>query len=530
MSSSIVNSALLMSATRVVNILLGVLMIPVLIRYLGGEGFAAWALFLSIGTAFSILDTGMPSSVIKHMAVCLDENDKPRANQVLTNALVFLFAMYIAFLPVIFWLAKPVVTWLRLPNGVEISAKALFVFVFASVALRSLLMGGTYTFYSARMFHTIAIISFCQSFLSNCGAIIAAYWSRRLDLSLEVFWGIQLAVVGFAFLRARHVFRWKFQVTSLNLKLLRQLTAHGFKVHVSNWTQFVNFQFDKLIIAGFVGLWAVAPYEVANRSVLALRSVLASGIEAFLPSATINAEEKLRAWGLYQKMTKLTVYGVVFFLIAPLTIAPMFLYAWTGEMGIYARWIFVALILGVVANITVLPSAIMVQAAGHAEIQTKSAIFSVILNIPLSLLFIQIWGSVGAAIGTGIALVGSAWLLFYSTHRYYGKDMAGTLNEFWYKVWPALIACLVWALFSFGLFKIWFATFDPHIRYSIHTRIYPGIVSLLLYAGCSTTIIIVLAYKGLFDREELELLFRVIRFRWFRNFCQARVPLQGKAI
>lgn len=519
-----------MSATRVVNILLGVLMIPVLIRYLGGEGFAAWALFLSVGMAFSILDIGMPSSIIKYMAVSLDEKDNAQANQVLTNALVFLFAVYMASLPVVLWLAKPIVSWLRLPNGAHYSAQALFVFVFVSIALRSLLMCGTYTFYSARMFHTIAIISFCQSFLSNCGAIIAAYWWRRLDLSLGVFWGMQLAVVGFVFLRARRVFRWKFRITSVNLTLLRQLTTHGLKVHVSNWTQLVNFQFDKLIIAGFVGLWAVAPYEVANRSVLALRSVLVSGIEAFLPSATINAEEKSRAWGLYQKMTKLTVYGVVLFLIAPLTIAPMFLYAWTGEMGIYARWIFVALILGVVANITVLPSAIIVQAAGHAEIQTKSAIFSVILNIPLSLLFIQIWGSVGAAIGTGIALVGSACLLFYSTHRYYGKDMARTLHEFWYKLWPALIVCLVWALFSFALFKVWFATFDPHVRYSIHTRIYPGIVSLLLYAGCIKTIIIVLAYKGLFDREELELLFRVIRFRWFRNFCQARAQLQGKPV
>jgi len=519
-----------MSATRVVNILLGVLMVPVLIRYLGGEGFAAWALFLSVGTAFSILDLAMPSSLVKHMAVCLDEKDNARANQVLTNALVFLCAMYIGFLPVILWLAKPAVTWLRLPNSADISAKALFLFVFASVALRSLLMGGAYTFYSARMFHTIALISFCQSFLPNCGAIIAAYWWRRLDLSLEVFWGIQLAVVGIAFLRARHVFQWKFRIASLSLKLLRQLTMHGVKVHVSNWTQLVNFQFDKLIIAGFVGLWAVAPYEVANRSVLALRSVLASGIEAFLPSATISAEEDLRAWDLYQKMTKLTVYGVVFFLIAPLTIAPMFLYAWTGEMGVYARWIFVALALGVVANITVLPAAIMVQAAGHAEIQTKSAIFSVVLNVPLSLLFIQMWGSVGAAIGTGIALVGSAWLLFYNTHRHYGKDMAKTLNKFWYKVWPALIVCSVWACFSFALFKMWFAAFEPHIRYSIHTRISPGIVSLLLYMGCITTIIFVQAYKGLFDEGELELLFRVVRFRWFKEFCKAHAPFQGKPI
>lgn len=519
-----------MSATRVVNILLGVLMIPVLIRYLGGEGFAAWALFMSVGMAFSILDIGMPSSLIKYMAVCLDEKDNAQANQVLTNALVFLFAVYIASLPAIVWLAKPIANWLRLPNGAHTSAQALLVFVFVSVALRSLLMCGTYTFYSARMFHTIAIISFCQSFLSNCGAIFAAYWWRRLDLSLEVFWGMQLAVIAFFFLRVRSVFRWKFRITSVNLKLLRQLTTHGLKVHVSNWTQLVNFQFDKLIIAGFVGLWAVAPYEVANRSALALRSTLASGIEAFLPSATINAEEPSRVWGMYQKMTGLTVYGVVLFLIAPLTIAPMFLYAWTGEMGIYAKWIFVALTLGVVANIAVLPAAIMVQAGGHPEIQTRSAIFSVILNVPLSLLFIQMWGSVGAAIGTAIALVGGAWLLFYSTHRYYGKNMATTLNGFWYKVRPALIVCLVWLLFSFVLFKIWFVTLDPHIRYSIHSRIYPGIVSLLLYVGCIMTIILVQAYKGLFHREELALLFRVIRFRWFRKFCEARAQLHGKPI
>jgi len=68
-------------------------------------------------------------------------------------------------------------------------------------------------------------------------------------------------------------------------------------------------------------------------------------------------------------MAVLSAYGTLVFFAAPLAIAPGFLYAWVGEMGYVSRWTFVALGLGVSANLFALPLATLAQASGGPGLQ-----------------------------------------------------------------------------------------------------------------------------------------------------------------
>jgi O-antigen/teichoic acid export membrane protein len=282
---------------------------------------------------------------------------------------------------------------------------------------------------------------------------------------------------------------------------------------MEGWAQFVNFQFDKFIIAGLVGLWAVAPYEVANRAVAALRSVPASGAETFLPTAMTRGASGDEAWHWYVASTRIAVYGVAVFLLAPLAVAPMFLYAWTGEMGYVGRWAFVALSFGAMASVLSLPAATLMQVAQRPGVPGKAAALAIVLNVPLSLLLVIQWGLAGAAIGTAAAMVASSSQLLHATHRHFGRPLAATcrvLMEFW----PLVLVCAGFGVLTTMAYSAWFETLDPATRFSRSTRAWPGILAIATYALCLLSMFLVQLYRGAFTATERAFFARTILFRW----------------
>ena len=288
-------------------------------------------------------------------------------------------------------------------------------------------------------------------------------------------------------------------------------------------SQFINFQFDKFIIAAFVGLWAVAPYEVANRSAQALRSVPASAADSLLPTAVIRQSTPDSAWAWYVSSSRIAAYGVCVFMLAPLAVAPMFLYAWTGEMGYVGRWIFLGLILGAMADVLTLPAATIAQAGGQPGLQARSAALSILINVPLSLALVLNWGLVGAAIGTGIALTIGSVQLLTAVHRHVERPLSATLRMF-ASFWPLLLVCIFWGAVSYALFSAWFATLDPAIRFSRAIRIYPGLAAIGIYVLCVVTMGWVEWKRGAFTVAERTSLSRLMKFEWLTGTATRTKP------
>jgi O-antigen/teichoic acid export membrane protein len=330
---------------------------------------------------------------------------------------------------------------------------------------------------------------------------------------LIAYWMAQLIVVGTTFVLARKMCVPRFVRSTIDVGRLRELGYYGLVSQMDGWAQFVNFQFDKFIIAGLVGLWGVAPYEVANRAIVALRSIPASGAETLLPVAMANQADRQQTWMLYLASTRMAAYGVLLFMLAPLVVAPVFLYAWTGEMGYLGRWVFVALSLGAMASVISLPAATLAQAEGRPGLQGTAALAAITINVPLSLLLVSRWGSAGAALGTAVAMTTSALLLIHSLHRHFGRPLKATV-QLLLAFWPPVVICLCWMLVSFGVFGAWFETLAPASRYSRFTRVGPGLIAILVYALTVTSMIAVEFWRGAVLPRERTFLVNVLRGKW----------------
>ena len=502
-----------MVGTRLVNMAVGLLTIPVLIRYLGGSGFAAWAILLALGAGFTLLEVGMAPTVVRFLALPAREQDWNEGRRLLARVWILLASTFGTGFLVTLWFAAPFAAWLGLPSTKVFSAEASVYGVFGAVAARALLQSGTLVLFAARRFVAVSIVSLMQPLCSNVAAMLVAWQSGRLDLTLIAFWSAQLGVLGLTFVLTRHMSMPRFGPGTLDMRRFRELFHYGLANQMEGWAQFINFQFDKFIVAGLVGLWGVAPYEVANRAVAALRSIPASGADTFLPAAITRRASKQDAWDWYLASTRIAAYGACVFILAPLAIAPLFLYAWTGEMGYVGRWVFVALSIGTMASVLSFPAAILAQAEGRPDLQGRAAAVAILLNIPLSLLLVIKWGLVGAAIGTGAAMLVSAAQLIGAVHRHFDRPLKTTLRVL-AGFWPLLLVGLCWGALTYFLFSAWFGALDPAVRFSRVTRAHPGVVAIVIYAMCLISFAVVELRRGAFSAGERAVLARLINLKW----------------
>ena len=474
--------AALFIGARLVNMAVGLLMIPVLVHSLGGNGFAGWAILLSCSAVFSELQLGMHTALVRAVAVA-DRTDPEAIGRISSSAAGFLVAIHLVALPVVALSAHSLGEWLRLPTVGRWHPGVAVLGVFAAVAVRSVLLTGSYALFAAARFHRAAALSLGQALVSNTTATLVAWFTRDLAATLAGFWMAQLAVVGTGFGLARGI-GWRPRLGSVQPGLIRRLLAYGVRVQIAEWSQIINFQFDKFVIVRVLGLWPAALYEVSNRSVLALRSIPASGMETFLPVATQRTVGGQHRVAATRMMARLAVYAGLIFFAAPLTVAPVFLYAWVGEMGYVSRRVFAFLVIGAAANLLALPLATVAQAAGQPGVQARAALASILLNVPLSLTLVQVWGLEGAAMGSSLAMILGMAVLLQQARLTLGRDVVSAVTGTLGRHWPLALVCLAFGTTVHVVFQRWVEGTSITVRYAVGSRATAGLIALGLYAAC----------------------------------------------
>jgi O-antigen/teichoic acid export membrane protein len=515
-------------SARVVSMTVGLATIPVLVHSLGGEGFAAWALLLSCSVVFSELHLGVYPALMRAIAAA-DHSGEQGVSRLWASALGALATLYLAAFPAVLAGSRPVAEWLRLPMIGVWHPGAAVVFVFAAVFLRSLLTTGALVLFASALFRKTAGLSVAQSVLTNASAAAAAWLTRDLRVTLVVFWSAHLAVEGAGFVWALSM-GWRPRLRLVSVDVIRKLLAYGMRVQLSEWAQMVNFQFDKFVIARVLGLWPAALYEVSNRSVLALRSIPSSSMDTFLPIVARGRTEGADVVTDARKMAFLALYAILLFFAAPLAVAPLFLFAWVGEMGYVARHVFAFLIVGAGANLLAQPLAALAQAKGDPRAQAQAAGTAILLNVLLSLMLVRVWGLEGAALGSSIAMLFGSMVLFRRARHAVGDHVVTAVTDILQKHWSLFLCCVVWGVTTHLAFGWWIEVTSVTVRYELSNRLMAAGATAILYGACVATLLLLkLRMHGLSPEEE-QLLGRIpLRFRETASSAFRHVYPRGRS-
>lgn len=489
--------------SRLISMSVGILSIPIMLHSLGLEQFAAWAILLGGSAAFNSLELGMTDTVVKFLSQSEEEGGGERSDIVLTTAVMILAGTFLVGFIVLWTVAEPVSFWLNLPDTLWFDGGDMMLFVFAMVTLCSFQKTLVNTLYVIQRFDMMALINVVNSAVPNLVAVGVAWITRRLDMVLVSYWCSLLLVLMGANLWVRAKTPWRIRPGRVNILVMRRMFTHGLNIQFSDLSHIVHFQFDKWIIAGLVSLSEVAHYEVASRAGMALRSVSSSGLGTLLPAVTRKAARGEDVWPLYLDTTRAALHLTVLFILLPLAVSPLFLFAWVGQIGYHGRWVFCFLSLGIAMNLLALPVALFLQAMGRTKIEARAAACSILLNILLSLLLVQHWGKEGAAAGTGISMVLVGCGLIGYFHRLQGHSLLKTLQAFH----KPLLTMLPVFLISVAFVQM----VKPYV---IHTRKLMAPASVGLYGLSVVLLFGVYLVFGVIKKEDVLGYLRMMRARF----------------
>lgn len=192
----------------------------------------------------------------------------------------------------------------------------------------------------------------------------------------------------------------------------REVVRFGLTTQVFWIADLVNQQTDKIIVAALIGPRAAGAYELANRVVLAVRTVGMLAISAMVPTATAeiarSGRDVVRAFYRRYSERNVALYLPVF--AAAAVSGPYLLVAWLGEAPPDSTTVLVLLTVAHAFSLASGLATALALADGDPGIAARASIIAAGLNIVLTLALTPQFGLWGVLLGTVAAMAAGALL------------------------------------------------------------------------------------------------------------------------
>jgi len=420
LSDKIVRNTIYNVVGRFWRIIISLFLAPYIISYIGIERYGVWAIVGVLTGYFGLLDFGISTSFVKHISEYYAKKDYQKINQVVNTGFIF-YSIFAALIITSGVLAiNPLLHFFNIP--LELHNEAQFVFLLGIIifGISNAIASFDAVQIGLQRMDISNKIAIAVSGLQITGTIIflkMGYGLPGLMVNNMIIMVINSAIsitISFKILP-----ELKFHHALFTKEMFKKLLSFGYKWQIVRASILFMVQADKLFIAYFLSIGLVSFYHLA--AVIAETGTL---IPLLLVSALLPAFSEIDAKGERSKLiegyTKVTKYlGLI---ASPLFIliiisAPQIITAWMGKG--YEKSVLVIQVLGVGWLCSVLGGvrSVVLQAIGKPGIETRVGLVAVILNIPLSIVFIIKFGFTGVAFGTSIALFCSVLYGFRKLHQ-----------------------------------------------------------------------------------------------------------------
>src|SRR5690625_2729639 len=479
--------AILSYLTMFITIIIGLLYTPVMIRLLGQSEYGLFAMIGSIAAYFSILDLGLGNAIVRYTSRNRAIGDKTEESKL--NGMFLLLYSVIG----IFTLLVGVVVY----NLIE----SIFAGSFSTLEIDK-----------AKIMIIILTINFALSFpLAVFGSIIQAY-ERFVVFKLvaivrtvavpiitlpilfsgygSVAMVIIIAVVIISCLLFNVFYCFKklninFHFGKIDTTLLKEILGYSFFVFLGVVVDQIYWNTDQFILGAFAGTVPVAVYAIAIQFINMYKNFSTSISGLFLPKASMMIANDTSDEEITNNMVK---YGRVQYVIMAFVLSGFILFGrpfinfWAGSnydsAYLITLIIMIPLIIPLIQNFGIS----ILYAKNKQKFRSVVLILIAVLNIVITIPLVQIYGGVGAAIGTAFSLtLGNSIVM----NIYYHKRIGINMLRFWNEILKMSLPIFISLCIGFGMKYV--IDFNNLLLMPINISVYFLIFILLMwYLGFNT--------------------------------------------
>jgi O-antigen/teichoic acid export membrane protein len=371
-----------------------------ILRTIGKEQFGIWALVGVISSYAQLSEFGITESLIKFTAEYHAGNDTRKLNELLNTSFALYLVLGLASCSLLLaGMGIIVDDILNIPRNyrpVAIQVYSLSIILFfvnmISGVYGSMLTG------AQRMDYTNAIL-FSSSLINAIGTVLflrMGYGLPGLVLTSAI---TTLFVIVGNYLAARRLFpELRFSpVTFFDKGIAINIFNFSWKVQISNITQLLIFQIDRILLSHYLGLGAVSNYEVASRTASQVRLFILSIFTPMIPAASSlhTSQGKDLVAGLYRRSFKYMASVAVPFSLMVIALAHPFIRTWLGPGYDTSAYTLQILTAAYFLNVLTGPGAFIMSGINKPEVNMKASMLAAVINVIGCLLLVRFVGYFG---------------------------------------------------------------------------------------------------------------------------------------
>jgi O-antigen/teichoic acid export membrane protein len=434
----------------VINMAIGLLVLPYNVRHLGSAAYGLWMLAASITTYFTVLDLGYGGAIIRFVAEFRAKRDARALNEVLSTMfyvfagiglVAYAGAVAIAiFLPHIFNLEPDQVRTGRIVFLVI----ALLIAAGFGFGIFGGVINGFEQYYLNNL---VGIISNIAAAIANVVVLWLGYGLVELVVATTL---CRLAPMWFYRRNAYKVFpELRISRAYFRRDRLRDLTGFSIYLAVVDWATRLTYTTDSFYLGVFMNTTAVGVYAIAQRLSEALLN-LTYQLHTFLMPAVVQRTLDSEIDGQRSLMVKATRIQLAIAMClcgGVAALADVLIRTWIGPDAQASVRVTQLLALVVVLRAWTAMPITMLQGTGHHKFVAMAASACAVANLLLSVPLVKMFGLVGVAVGTLLPVAVSASVIFGKACSVVRMSTwQGVRQIVWPTLWPAAVVVGVLSL------------------------------------------------------------------------------------
>ncbi|TYO98360.1 O-antigen/teichoic acid export membrane protein [Geothermobacter ehrlichii] len=402
---------------RLINILLNLIAIPVLIGTVGEEAFGLLILANLVVGYFHAFDFGLPAAITKYVAEFSAKQDEEKVNQVINSSLfVFTVAGFVVCSLIFLFVGFDGLSLLNISQSHYASAKNLFYIagVFAIIAWPRLVLEGA--FRGLQNFQKLNFTLGCGRILAIGLAMLLAIYSHPLPLIFVAYNIDKLvgAVWQFVWLKQEIPF-WSVRFITVKFDVLKWMFNFSLWLMLGKLAVMLEYESDQLIIGAALPVVMITVYSVIVYPFRMIQQISGLSATAIMPAVSethaVNGREGVDRFiykGARYHNTLLAFVAVMgVFLAGP------FIRLWMG--GRYQDYVWIAQ-LACFFQLLWQSNAFLGEVCtgiGNSKKPGLVAITTGVINISLSIWWVNLFGLSGVIWGTIVAGILGVFMYYY---------------------------------------------------------------------------------------------------------------------
>ena len=382
---------------RLLSVLSSFIAVPIVYRYLGPSEYGVWATIISITSWVLLFDLGVANGLRNRITESISNNNFLEAKEYISTAYCII-GIGIVCVILLFYILNEYLPWARIFNTnvlsndelkLTVNVSMFFILINFFLSLINQVLDGM---------QKSGYVGFNQ-FLSNVLSLLFVYalslYTNSSIVSLAVAYGFSV------FLSNMVISAWFYQKLPsikpsfrfFKKEKISNILSLGLRFFIIQVAVIVLFTTDRLIISQLLGPEFVTPYDIVFKLFSAVTIVHGIVIAPLWASYADAFHRGDYTWMRNMMRKQLHVYVMLFLGTLLLCLfAPSIISIWIGDVElldvriIYSLAIFVLLLTW--SNVF----SYLLNGLSETRLQIQAAIIASIINIPLSIFFVNVFG------------------------------------------------------------------------------------------------------------------------------------------